>query len=145
MATNVIVGQASMGLERKLSWIQRYMLTRFHPRSVFIDLVGFVWFIYYFWNHDWQMAIVTVIAARVAAFISVMNINEEQFAETTLGKIALLHLQPFNIFIQTVGAVVLLYGVWNHTTETMLGGVSLILLGHIFGWSRVDSRLTDRN
>jgi hypothetical protein len=37
--------------------------------------------------------------------------------------------------------VVLLYGICLHETRVVLTGISLILLGHIQGWDRVDSRL----
>lgn len=140
MATNVISRRTHVVSANEMSWFQKYFLKRFHPRSIFIDVVGFAWFTYYFWHHDWKSAIGIVVIERVIAFFSVMNVDMQSFSETTLGKMGLLHLHPANFAIQIFGSIILLYGVWEHSTEIILGGLSLIFIGHVFGWSRVDSR-----
>lgn len=48
MATNVMTGQTQVAIEHDFSWIQTYILRRFHPRSIFIDSIGLIWFTYYF-------------------------------------------------------------------------------------------------
>lgn len=144
MATNVMqTGQTQVILGHDFSWYQRYVLRRSHPRSIFIDTVGLIWFTYYFWNHDWKAALGTVVIARVVALASVININTDLFAESILGKIGLLHLNPFNLVIQVIGLIALLFGIWDHSTEVILGGLSVVLLGHVFGWSKVDAKLAD--
>jgi hypothetical protein len=145
MATNVMRGHAQVAIGHNFSWIQTYILRRFHPRSIFIDSIGLIWFTYYFWNHDWKAALGAAIVARAVALFSVMNINTDLFAESILGKISLLHLNPLNLVTQIIGTVVLLYGIWIHSVEMILGGLSVILLGHIFGWARVDPKLADKN
>ena len=140
MATTMTEQQMAM-VTHDFNWAQKYMLRRFHPRSIFIDSAGFIWFAYFFWNHDWQLGLAAAIVGRAVAVLSVMNLNTDFFAETTLGKVALLHLNPFNLITQLSGLIVLLYGIWYHSTELILGGASIILIGHSFGWSKVDSRL----
>lgn len=103
-----------------------------------------MWFTYTFWNHDWVAAIAVVLVTRVIALYSVINIDTEAFAQTTLGKVGLLHLNPVNLSVQLVGSLGLLYGLWEHSTEWILGGLSVVLLGHLFGWSQVDSRLGEK-
>lgn len=131
-------------MQNEYSWLQRTILRRFHPRSIFIDSVGFIWFTYFLWNHEWQAAIGVVVIAKIAAYLSAVNIDISLFSKTLLGKIALLHLHPLNLIIQLMGAIVFIYGLWDHLTEAILGGVSLILLGHLFGWSRIDESLRNR-
>lgn len=140
MATNVISDRAQGVSVSRGAWFKKYFLRRFHPRSIFIDIVGFIWFTYYFWNHDWKAAIAIVIVERIIASFSVANIDFKRFSETALGKIGMLHLHPANFAIQLFGAIILLYGIWQHNTEVILGGVSLVFLGHVFGWSKVDPR-----
>jgi hypothetical protein len=145
MAIHIIKAPTQpLAMAHDFSWLERLVLRRFHPRSLSIDTVGVMWFIYYLWNHEWKSALAIVIAGRVFAYLSVMRIDTEAFAETTLGRIALLHLQPVNLLVQFVGALVGIYGIWQRSTEIILLGVSLILLGHIFGWSRVDDRMANR-
>lgn len=140
MATNAVTDRTQGVSVNGRSWFKQYFLRRFHPRSIFIDVVGFIWFTYYFWNHDWKTAIGVVVVERIIAFFSVSNIDVKRLAETPLGKLGLLHLHPANFAIQVFGAIILLYGIWQHTTEVILGGLSVLFLGHVFGWSKVDPR-----
>lgn len=144
MATNVLTDRTHAVSVNGLSWLQRSFLRRFHPRSIFMDVVGFIWFTYFFWIHDWKSAIAIVIVERIIAFFSVAHVDVEAFSDTSLGRIGLLHLHPANFAIQIFGSIILLYGIWQHATEVILGGVSLIFLGHIFGWAKVDVRYGDK-
>lgn len=122
----------------ELTWIQRLMLKRFHPRAIFIDSVGLIWCGYYLWAHDLSMVLGAAVAFRILSYYSVMDMSPQRISETTLGKIALLHLNPANLIIQIAGTVVLIYGLWQHSTESILVGISVILLGHVFGWATVN-------
>jgi hypothetical protein len=145
MATNILKSSPAPTVgEHDFSWAEVYALRRFHPRSIFIGTAGFIWFIYYLWNHDWRTALAVAVITRVIAFASVMSINTDLYGETLLGRIALLHLNPWNLIIQLGGTLAILYGVWEHSTELILGGLSAVFLGHIFGWSKVDPKLADR-
>ncbi|MGZ3742647.1 MAG: hypothetical protein ACXWRE_01935 [Pseudobdellovibrionaceae bacterium] len=130
--------------EQNFSWFIRYALRRFHPKSIFVDIVAMIWFTYFFWNHEWKSAVAVVIIGRVVALLLTMKIDTQAFAETFLGKMALLHLNIANMLIQIFGIIITFYGLWQHSTEFILGGVSVIFLGHLFGWEEVDPRLADR-
>lgn len=125
------------------SWFKRYFIRRFHPRSIFVDVAAGIWFVYFFWHHDWVSAVAIVIIGRVASMLLTMRVDTDAFVETFLGKMALLHLNPANMIIQIIGLVVALYGVWVRSTEAILAGSSLVFLGHIFGWGKVDPRYGD--
>lgn len=122
------------------SWLERMALKRLHPVSIFIDVVAWIWGVYLLAMHNWSAALTIIILARLAALIVVRGLDLQSMADTTLGKIALLHLHPVNMIMQIVGALALLWGVWIQMTVTILTGISLIFLGHVFGWSKVDSR-----
>jgi hypothetical protein len=124
----------------KLTQIESYMVRRAHPRSLFIEAAGLVWGFYYLWTNDWLMALGFVLVARLFALFSVADTDPEKLAETALGRIAILHLHPINFMVQLVGTLTFIYGVWTHSTESVLTATSLILLGHVFGWTKVDAR-----
>jgi len=126
----------------RLSWLEKYALKRFHPRKLFIDSIALIWATYFLWRQDWQGAAVVTIVVMFLGLISVWGTNADKMAQTTLGKVALLHLNPFNFFTQLIGLVPLVYGIWTHSVEIILIGFSLILLGHIFGWPKVDSKFS---
>jgi hypothetical protein len=142
MATTVISTSTPVGLlrEARATRFQRYVLRRAHPASLFVEMVGFVWFVFYLWNHLLMEAILVVILARVVASVLVFRADTDAIAKTVMGKIALLHLRPINMLTQILGVAIAVYGIWMHDTRVILVGVSAVLLGHLVGWSRVDPR-----
>jgi hypothetical protein len=147
MATEVIVKSQQIyaeTAEHDFSWLEKFTLMCFHPRAIFVEVAGFIWSIYYFWNYNWQMSLGVFVFALVLALLSVIDTNPQRLSETTIGKIGLLHLHPMNLTVRLAGAALLLYGIWQRSLEFALGGLSVIFLGHTFGWAKVDPRF-DRN
>lgn len=124
-------------LEEDFTPIQRYALRHGHPRAIFIDSVGLIWTVYFLWNHQAAMALGALVVGRLLAILSTLDVSVENMAQSRLGKIALLHLNPLNMLIQLIGLVVLANALWGHNSQMMLIGVSLILVGHFFGWEKV--------
>lgn len=128
--------------------LQRYVLQRSHPTSIVLDSTALMWGVYLLWQHNWQAALLIVVIARLLAYAATRNVDREALSRTMLGRIAVLHLHPVNLAMQTIGAIVGLVGVWNHSTLTILSGISLVLVGHAFGWEDVHRSLrigrTDR-
>jgi hypothetical protein len=120
------------------NWLKRYVLKRSHPRALFIDAAAFLWVGYYMWFQMWQHALIAYFLGRLIGVLSVLNIDAEKMAQSMLGKIGLLHLHPINFTTQAVGLYFLLSGLWYHLGLLIILGSSLIFLGHIFGWGKVD-------
>jgi len=123
------------------SWLQRTVLRASHPVSIVFYIIGWTWGIFYLWHQNWILALIAVVMARAFGMIAARHAHLQEMANTTLGRLALLHLQPLNLAIQGIGAVVLITAVWMHSTELVLVGVSLIAAGHAFGWSNVHPSL----
>ncbi|MGE3975509.1 MAG: hypothetical protein AB7F59_13370 [Bdellovibrionales bacterium] len=121
----------------ELTSLKRYVLKRAHPRSLFIEMAGLPWVVYFMWYQNWMMALGVLVAYRLISYASVSTVDPLKLAETTLGKIVLLHLHPFNIIAHSIGFIVLLIGVWQHSIELVLVGISALSLGHIYGWEKV--------
>ena len=126
----------------QFNWVERYFLRRMHPRSMFFDSIAFMWGSYFLWNQDWPRAIVVSAAIVILGLLTVLSVDPEKMADTTLGKIGLLHLHPVNFITQVIGMFPFIYGVWLHSTEFILAGFSVILFGHIFGWSKVNANFS---
>ncbi len=125
------------GKERTLTSLEEYALRHMHPRSLFIDSVGMIWSIYYLWHHNWSLALGMAVIGRILAYLTSLDVNTEKMSQTMWGKIALLHLNPINMTLQIFGLVIVVYGVWQHSVEYSLVGLSSILLGHLAGWKNV--------
>jgi hypothetical protein len=126
-------------VERGLTNFKSYAIMHFHPRYFFLDSIGLIWSIYFLWEHNWASALGALLFGRLMGLISVMNLDVEAFAQTTWGKLGLLHLHPMNMIIQILGIFVFAYGIWEHETLIILGGISFVLLGHLAGWNKVNS------
>ena len=124
----------------QLNWLERLVVRRSHPRALFINAVGAIWMTYFLAIHDLGMAIAVLVGLRVVAYASVWGTDPERLAQTPMGKMALLHLHPMNAIVQIIGLIPLLLGVWQHSIELILGGLSVILFGHLMGWSKIDPR-----
>ena len=127
--------------EESLTIIQKYVLLRAHPRRLFLDAAALIWEVYFLWNQNWKAALGVFLAMNTVGLLAVRKINYQEFAKTTLGKMALLHLHPMNLTIQLVGATLSIYGIWWHDTLTVLTGITLLYVGHFYGWSRVHPSL----
>lgn len=136
----ITIDSGAMRTEPKtgLTTMERYMIRRFHPVSIFFDCVGLIWFVYFLWQHNWVAAAAVAVVERLASMAIVRGADVTALAGTKLGQLARLHLHPMNLMIQLVGLVGVVWGLWQHETLGILGGLSVVFLGHTFGWPRVD-------
>jgi hypothetical protein len=133
-------GLAAKG-EREMSFLQRAIVRRGHPKHIIVSAVGAIWGFYFLWFHNWIWALAAVLLSGFAGRMLTLGMKEESLAQTTLGKIMLLHLNPVNLIIQIVGSCVLVYGIWTHSVIYVMAAVSIILLGHSWGWHKVNEAL----
>jgi hypothetical protein len=122
--------------------LEQITLRLAHPRSIFVRLSALPWMIYFCWRGDLFIFFGIYFIALAVSLVMTYTSTVEQIARTTIGKIALLHMHPINIALQVFGVISFFFGVFEHTTEAMLFGFTLISLGHFFGWSRVDARFS---
>lgn len=148
MATEVIVRsyERVTGLRTQdFTWLQRLTLRLFHPRAVFIEMAGLIWSVYFLWTDDWRLALGTYIGTIAIALLAVSDTDPVKISKTVMGRLALLHLRPTNLVLRTGGFMFLIYGLWQHLPEFILTGLSVILLGHVFGWSQVHRAFANVN
>lgn len=100
-----------------------------------------MWVLYSLWFHLWTWAAAALVVGVALGALATKGMLVDEIAQTVLGKILLLHLHPVNVALQTFGLAVLLYGFWMHSIVLMLLAVSVILLGHMFGWHKVNHAL----
>lgn len=121
--------------------LERIFVRRGHPKHIIVAAVGGMWGLYFLWFHNWIWALATVLVSAVLGRILTRGMKEESLAQTTLGGIMLLHLHPLNLLVQVAGFALLVYGVWIHSTIYIMAAASLILLGHSWGWHKVNDAL----
>ncbi len=77
-----------------MTYLERAMIRRGHPKQIIVGIVGLVWTVYFLWHHDWAWAVGVVLASAILGRIVTGGTREEDLAQTLLGKIMLLHLPP---------------------------------------------------
>lgn len=122
----------------EFSFLERLILRRFHPISILFDTTGVIWVTYFLWQNNWQYALAVIVVERLLAVSIVRRTDLKAMAATPLGKLALLHLHPLNLVVQIVGAAATVWALWTHSTLFILAGLSVLILGHSFGWSQVN-------
>jgi hypothetical protein len=124
-----------------MTYLEKAVIRRAHPKQIIVGIVGFLWFMYFLWLHDWIWALGVGFLSVIVGWILTSGTNEEHLAKTLFGKIMLLHLHPMNVAAQLAGFLTLLYGVWLHAVVYVLVGVSLVFMGHLWGWHKVSQAL----
>ena len=124
-----------------MTYLEKTIVRRGHPKHMIVAIVGFIWVIYFFWTHDWIRAAVVALLTVILGWLLTFRIREELLAETLIGRMMLVHLHPMNVALQSVGFVILMYGVWVHAAVYVLIGASLVFLGHLWGWNKVSEAL----
>jgi hypothetical protein len=121
----------------KYNWLQRYALLRSHPRKIYFDMAAMIWVVNYLWQGRWGVALSLYLLVNIATLIAVSDSDTDQMAETLYGKIVLLHVRPTNLFFHLLGYVGLIQGLLTHSTQSILLGISSVLIGHLVGWNEV--------
>jgi hypothetical protein len=127
--------------EANMTYVERMIVRRGHPKHIIIGIVAFLWAVYFLWQHNWIWAAAIVVLSAVLGRLSTSGTKEETLAQTLLGKIMLLHLHPVNLTLQMAGFALLLYGIWMHSTPYIMAATSMVFLGHMWGWHKVNEAL----
>ena len=124
-----------------MTFFERSVVRSGHPRRIIVGVITLMWVLYSSWFHLWTWATVALVVGVALGAVATKGMLVDELAQTVLGKILLLHLPPVNAALQAFGFAVLLYGFWMHSAVLMLLAISVILLGHMFGWHKVNHAL----
>ena len=111
--------------------LRKIALQHLIPQYLIFDSLGFVWALYFVWQHQVILAVVSLAVFWTIGTLLVWKIDEEAYAETPWGRFALSHLGLWSIIFHIPGYAVLVYGFWVHSGFYIVLAISLILLGHL--------------
>jgi len=110
---------------------RKMLLQHAIPQYLIFDGLGFVWALYFVWQNQVILAVGSVIVGSLIGTLLVRKIDEEEYAESPLGRFALGHLAPWSAVFHILGYAILVYSFWIHSGFYILLATSLILLGHL--------------
>lgn len=122
----------------RLTWLDKLMVQHAHPPKLILDTVAYMWGLYCFWHHELVAGLVVLFGIGGLGTVLAFRKDMAALARTSLGRLLLVSSHPANMLLQVVGYIVIAYGVWIHSTPTVLTGATSVLLGHLFGWPRYE-------
>lgn len=124
-----------------MSFLEKKFVRAAHPRRIIVQTVGWLWAGYFLWLHNWIWAVGALLLSMIVGIIVAPVGSPDNLAQTTIGKLALLHLHPANVSVQSIGLLLMIYGLWMHAEVMLMLAFSVIMLGHLWGWHRVNEAL----
>jgi hypothetical protein len=82
---------------------ERIIVRNGHPRRIIVGAITLILTLYFLWFHNWVGAATALIVGMPLSRLAARRIDEEELAQTTFGKILLLHLHPANVIVQAIG------------------------------------------
>lgn len=130
--------------EVNFNFIQKYKLKKSHPIGIIFDAITAMWVTYCVWNYPWPWAIMIFTLGKIISFFAVIDVDVHEMSETYLGKVGLINIHPTNFSLQALGALISYFGLWLHSAEYFFAGLSILLIGHMIGWTKVNSRYSKK-
>lgn len=116
-----------------MNTLQKLMLEHLHPVKFILETIGTIWAVYFLWNQNWLWALVFGLGLPLLSTILLWN-KKLPDSRSGYAKLALIHAHPLNLILHLIGGAVAIYGIWMHGSIAILLGVTIILVGHLWGW-----------
>lgn len=118
---------SSSDATQDLRFMERVMIQHAHPLELSCDSTGVVVCLYLTWRHRLPAGLTVLLGSSVLGSLLVRRAATRQLAATRLGRWMLGQARPVNLVVRTAGFVVLLTGVWRHSTGLIVGGAGAIV------------------
>ena len=124
----------------RLTFGEDILVQHAYPPKLILDSVGFMWAVYMVWNHALVSGMVTLCFFAGVGSLTTAGINKAALKGTALGRYCLMAKNPVTLFSLIAGYVILFYGVWNHSTIYILGAITCMAFGRLWGWDKFMKR-----
>ena len=132
-----ILNEPESEMEDRNKWL---FLQHAYPPKIILEVLGLSWMFYLFWHHVLIAGILVAVIFFLIGTITTIRVNRQKVMETPMGRFLSAIMNPVNISVQLLGYLVFAYGMWEHSGFSILSGISIILLGHAWGWRKIYGR-----
>jgi hypothetical protein len=116
---------------KKMSLMQRVMVQHANPSKLAVDIIAMAVAAYFFWEQNLAWGLIALFGISIIGTIPVWGKDEEQLAETRLGKWMLIQARPVNLIVRGIGTVVIIYGIWLHSLLVIVLGCALLVVARV--------------
>ena len=118
--------------------LQKWYGQHAHPVAFIFHIIGFMWAVYFLWQRNWIFALIFVlILPAIGGIYATLDEKSKKIHLTPFRKLLIGHAQPWSILFQIPGYILLIYGLWIHSTIYILLSISSFLLAALFAWIRI--------
>ena len=118
----------------RLNPLQRFVADHADPMKLILDALALIWAAYFLWYQDALSALLSVAFFGGLGMIATWKLEQDKLIYSSFGKFWLTMANPVNMTFQALGYLGVMYGFWQHASAMILAGVTLVLIGHLFGW-----------
>jgi len=118
--------------------LQKWYGQHAHPVAFTFHIIGGMWAIYFLWQRNWILALIFVIVLpAIGGIYAMWDEKGKKIPLTPLRKLLIGHAKPLSILFQIPGYILIIYGLWIHSTIYILLSISFFLLGNLFALGKI--------
>lgn len=118
--------------------LQKWWGQHANPAAFILHIIGFMWAVYFLWQGNWILALVSVIVLPgIGGIYAMRDEKGKKITLTPLRKLLIGHAKPLSILFQIPGYILIIYGLWIHSTIYILLSISFFLLGNLFALEKI--------
>jgi len=115
--------------------LQKWYGQHAHPVASILHIIGFMWAIYFLWQRNWILALIfAMVLPAIGGIYAIRDEKGKRVPLTPFRKFLMGHARPLSILFQIPGYILIIYGLWIHSTVYILLSISFFLLGTLFAW-----------
>lgn len=115
--------------KERYTFAERAMLQHAYLPKLALDCFGMIGSGALLWQGHMLFGLAVLIGFSLLGTAVACRQDISKLAETRLGNWMLYQAKPINIVVRTLGAAILVSGLWLHSVQVIIGGIATIFLG----------------
>ena len=121
--------------------LQKWWGQHAHPVAFILHIMGGMWAVYFLWQRNWILALIFVmVLPAIGGIYAMWDEKGKKIPLTPFRKYFIGHARPLSILFQIPGYVLIIYGLWIHSTIYILLSISFYLLAMLFALTKIRGR-----
>jgi len=113
---------------------EKILYHQIHPAKLATDIAAAIVSLYFFWQHDLIIGLVThFLPPPIASFAVIRYTNLESYKNARLGAYLLRYMTPAAQVARLAGDLFIIFAAWYHSPTGIGGGLALILAAWTYG------------
>jgi hypothetical protein len=113
---------------------EKILYHQVHPAKLAADIAAAVVSLYFFWQHDLVIGLLThLLPPPIASFAVIRLANLEHYKNSRLGAYLLRYMTPIAQATRLIGDIITVFAAWFHSPIGIAAGLVIILAAWTYG------------